>query len=205
MQPSPLDEIADVRVGLTLRGADAANRTYRGPEAENRTMQEAYHYLQISDVTEDGRINVTDFRWVDPVLDPSGRYRTRRSDIVVANRGNRMTAALAPNYADYIVSSQLYIVRIKSDEVTSAYVHAYLNLPSTQDYLRSQTRGSYVQTLPIAVLRTLPVPIPALRIQDEIVDLVKCANEERRILAKLSQKRYQYINQSITRLLSNPS
>lgn len=190
-----LDEIADVRMGLTLRGTDAAKRT----------VEEGPHYLRISDLSEGGKLVITETQPIDPALDPDQRHRVKPGDIILANRGNRMTAALIPENLDAVASSQLFVVRPKSPKILPAFLHAFLNLQSTQDHLRSHARGTYVQTLSIAILRSLPIPLLPLETQQKIASLSELADEERRLTAELSQKRAQFLNQSLSRLLSNPS
>lgn len=194
-----LDEIADVRMGLTLRGTDAAKRT----------VEEGPHYLRISDLSEGGKLDISETQPIDPALDPDHRHRVKVGDIVLANRGTRMTAALIPENLDAVASSQLFVVRLKSPKVLPAFLpaflHAFLNLKSTQEHLRSHARGTYVQTLSISILRSLQIPLIPLETQQKIASLSELADEERRLIAELSQKRTQFLNQSISRLLSNPS
>jgi hypothetical protein len=190
-----LDEIADVRMGLTLRGADAAKRT----------VEEGPHYLRISDLSEGGKLVILETQPIDPALDPDRRHRVKAGEIVLANRGTRMTAALVPENLDAVASSQLFVVRLKSPKILSSFLLAFLNLNSTQEHLRSHARGTYVQTLSIAILRSLEVPLLPLETQQKIASLSELADEERRLIAELSQKRSQFLNQSISRLLSNPS
>ncbi len=190
-----LDEIADVRIGLTLRGTDAAKRT----------VVEGPHYLRISDLSEDGNLKIHEIHPIDPMLDADQRHRVKAGDIVLANRGSRMTAVLIPKNLDAVASSQLFVIRLKSPTVHSSFLHAFLNLQSTQEHLRSHARGTYVQTLSISVLRSLQIPFLPLEIQQKIASLSELAEEERRLTAELSQKRTQFLNQSLTRLLSNPS
>jgi restriction endonuclease S subunit len=116
-----------------------------------------------------------------------------------------MTAALIPENLDAVASSQLFVIRPKSHKILPAFLHAFLNLQSTQDHLRSHARGTYVQTLSIAILRSLPIPLLPLETQQKIASLNELADEERRLIAELSQKRAQFLNQSLSRLLSNPS
>lgn len=188
-----LDEIADVRMGLTLRGADAAKRT----------VVEGLHYLRISDLSDSGRLYIAESQPIDPALDADRRHRVKPGDIVLANRGTRMTAALIPENLDAVASSQLFVIRPKSSKILPTFLHAFLNLQSTQDHLRSHARGTYVQTLSIAILRSLPIPHLPLETQQKIASLSELADEERRLIAELGQKRSQYLNQSISRLLSN--
>jgi len=190
-----LDEIADVRMGLTLRGTDASKRT----------VKEGLHYLRISDLSEGGKLVISETQPIDPALDPDQRHRVKPGDIVLANRGTRMTAALIPENLDAVASSQLFVVRLKSSKILPAFLHAFLNLQKTQEHLRSHARGTYVQTLSISILRSLQIPLLPLETQQKIASLSELADEERRLITELSQKRTQFLNQSLSRLLSNPS
>jgi restriction endonuclease S subunit len=188
-----LDEIAHVRMGLTLRGTDAAKRT----------VEEGPHYLRISDLSEGGKLDISETQPIDPALDADHRQRVKAGDIVLANRGSRMTAALIPENLDAVASSQLFVVRLKSPRILPAFLHAFLNLRSTQEHLRSHARGTYVQTLSVSILRSLSVPLLPLETQQKIASLSELAEEERRLVAELAQKRTQFLNQSISRLLSH--
>lgn len=190
-----LDDIADVRTGLTLRGADAARRTVEvGP-----------HYLRISDLSEDGGLVITETQPIDPALDPDLRHRVKAGDIVLANRGTRTTAALIPENLEAIASSQLFVVRLHSPEMLPSFLHAFLNLHSTQELLRSHTRGTYIPTLSITILRSLRIPLLPLETQRKIASLTALVNEERQVLEKLAETRARFLNLSLSRLLSNPS
>lgn len=191
MQPL-LDEIADVRMGLTLRGTDAAKRT----------VEEGPHYLRISDLSEGGKLDISETQPIDPALDADHRHRVKAGDIVLANRGTRMTAALIPENLVAVASSQLFVVRLKSPKILPTFLHAFLNLQSTQEHLRSHARGTYVQTLSVSILRSLPIPLPPLETQQKIASLSQLAITERQLVAALNRKRAEFLEVSLSRLLS---
>lgn len=178
MQP-PLVTLADIRTGLTLRGADASRRTDKG----------GLQLLRISDLTEDGRIAIENTHLIDRALADDPRYCVSPNDLLIANRGTRMTAALVPDGLAAIASGQLFIVRPHSDLVTPEYLHWFLNLPSTQDHLRSHARGSYVKTLSIAVLKDLAVPVLPIELQRKVCELAALAGRERDLLARITEQR----------------
>jgi len=190
-----LDEIADVRTGLTLRGADAGKRT----------VEEGPHYLRISDLSDTGELRFAETQPIDPALDPDHRHHVKTGDIVLANRGSRMTAALIPEALHAIASSQLFVVRLKSPKILPGFLHAFLNLNSTQEFLRSHARGTYVQTLSIGILRSLEIPLLPMETQRKIASLCELASEELRLVSELVEKRARLLDQSLSHLLSNPS
>ena len=114
-----LDEIADVRMGLTLRGTDAAKRT----------VEEGPHYLRISDLSDSGQLDISETQPLDPALDPDHRHRVKAGDIVLANRGTRMTAALIPENLEAVASSQLFVIRPKSPKILPTFLHRFPQSP----------------------------------------------------------------------------
>lgn len=190
-----LEKLADVRMGLTLRGADASRRT----------SEEGPLYIRISDLTEDGDILIGDSHRIDPNQVPGDKHHVLTGDIVLANRGARMTAAMVPEGLHAVASGQLFIIRPKSRKVLPAYLKAFLNLQATQNHLRSHARGTYVQTLSISILRSLEVPLPPMEIQEKIASLSELAVTERRLVRELSTKRTDYIESSLNRFLIHSS
>lgn len=190
-----LEEIADVRTGLTLRGSDASRRT----------VEEGPHFIRISDLKETGELHIAETQPIDPELASDHRYHVRPGDIVLANRGSRMTAAMVPEGLDAVASSQLFVIRLKSPKILPDFLHAFLNLQSTQDYLRSHARGTYVQTLSIAIIRSLSIPLVPLETQRKIASLSELALSERRLVEELTNKRTEFLELSLSRLLSESS
>jgi restriction endonuclease S subunit len=113
-----------------------------------------------------------------------------------------MTAALVPENLNAVAGGQLFVVRLKSPEFLPGFLHTFLNLQITQDYLRSHARGTYVQTLSVAILRSLPVPLLPLEAQRKIASLFDLAATERRLVAELSRKRAELLETSLNRLIS---
>lgn len=191
MQPL-LSHLAEIRTGLTLRG----------PDASRRTDKEGLHLLRISDITEDGQLEITSPHLLDRALGDDPRYRVAAGDILIANRGTRMTAALVPEGLDAIASGQLFIVRPQSDRITPEFLHWFLNLDTTQDRLHSEARGSYVQTLSISVVRDLPIPLIPLELQTKLCALANLARRERELLRLLVEKRGILIQHSFSQIIN---
>lgn len=191
-----LVEIAEVRAGITLRGTDAALRAaIRGP-----------YFLRIGDLTDDGELTSGIPRLASGTrVVPEGRGGVFPGDILMANRGSRLTAALVREPLHAVAGSQLFLVRPRSQDVLPEFLHAFLNLSSTRAHLWAQARGTYVRSLPIGLLKALPVPLPSLPDQETIADLAGWAVEERRLLVDISRKRALLLELSLNRLLAPPN
>lgn len=178
MQPQ-LAFFADIRTGLTLRGPDAARHVDR----------EGLPLLKISDIDEDGVIHLHQPHLISKDLDPEKKFRLCKDDVVVANRGSRITAAIVPEGVEAIASNQLFIVRPFVDIVLPEYLVWFLNLDQIQQNLLRQAKGTNVQTLSIAVLRELEIPIPPMQTQRKLCELAALVQRESRLMMNLGEKR----------------
>lgn len=130
-----LQDIADIRVGATMRGKDPSRKT----------EEAGLPLLRISDLTQDGRIEFSESPHFIARDSVKSQFRVRPDDILVANRGVRMTAAIAPENLEAFISGQLFYIRVRRDNLSPQFIHWFLNLASTQQTLLSQTRGTYVK------------------------------------------------------------
>ncbi len=196
MQLLALNEIADVSIGLTMRGTDASRRV----------VGEGELLLRISDLTEDGKICIAKPTYVSAEGVSLEKYRVQAGDILVANRGSRMTAAIAPPDLKAVAGGQLFMVRLKSGRVIAEYLHWYLNLPKTQELLLSRTRGSYVKTLSIRVLKEdLKIPVPSLETQRKVIELASLAARERELVSLIAEKRQQFLDVAMEKMVTEVS
>ncbi len=192
-RPCMIAELADVRVGLTMRGG-------QGPPM---VVDSDLHLLRIGDLTEDGAIDVQQRQPVVASATLRERYRLLPGDIVVANRGNRMTAALVTRDLKALASGQLFTIRLRTRRVIAAYLHWFLNLRRTQEFLLSLAkRGGHVPTLALGVLkRDLRIPVPERGVQAKIIELAQLAAEERVLALRLNALRQRYLEQVMTSIV----
>ncbi len=123
------------------------------------------------------------------------RYLVVEGDIVVANRGGRFTAAMIPDGMTAIASGQLLIVKILAEKLKKEYLHWYLNLNQTQEYLRGLSRGNRVRALSVSVLRKKLVPLPAMSVQEKIVEIVQLSAREKCLTKRLQSLRRQWVEE----------
>lgn len=187
-----LQDIADIRVGATMRGKDPSRKT----------EEAGLPLLRISDLTQDGRIEFSESPHFIARDSVKSQFRVRPDDILVANRGVRMTAALAPPNLEAFIGGQLFYIRVKRGSISPQFIHWVLNLGSTQHTLLSQTRGSYVQNLSIKTLRELEIPAPAPEIQEKVVELARLAREEQALLQQIANKRARYMEAALKRAVN---
>jgi len=189
---APLGDLADIKSGLTLRCTKTASSISRADP----------HYLRISDLTEDGQIEL---RHVDRIQVTAGsiqKHRLRQNDIVLANRGTRLTSAVFDKQLDAVAGSQFYVLRVRDQNVLPEFLRWFLNLDTTTAYLLAQSTGSYIKSLPIEGLRTLSVPIPSLETQRIIVAVAELRIREKQLLARLENLRETLLQQTLYKAAS---
>jgi len=191
-----LGELAEVRQGLTMRGGLLPRSpASRGP-----------HLLKIGDLTDSGEIRIDVVQPIEVAEAFVRRFSVQAGDVVIANRGNRMTAAMIPEGLDAIASGQLLILRITSQLVAKEYVHLYLNLERTQKLLFSLTRGSLVRTLSVKVLKKeIDVPIPGREVQMRVVDLAKLAARESELVLGIDSVRKKFLESVLVKHIAEKS
>lgn len=189
-----LKDIAEVRTGLTLRGQDASKQF----------DEEGLHLLKISDLTAGGAIHI-ELPQPLKVTESMEKFRVAPGDVVVANRGVRMTAALVDDRVAALAGNQVYIIRADRSKVLPEYLWWFLNRPSTQSFLKYRARGSYVKTIPIKLIREeLPIPLPPLEIQQRISEFASLARREAELTEEIFILKSTYREALFTQMLNAP-
>jgi restriction endonuclease S subunit len=173
---APLEKLADVTVGLTLRT----------PEAARPTPDGNYYLLKISDVDEFGQVSLSSNDRIR-VDDPKAiaRCGLRPGDVVLANRGTRAKAGLITQALPVIAGGQFFIIRIHDDRLLADYLVWFLNHPQTQRKLFEESTVSVIKAVPAPQVRGLEVPVPPLPVQSRIVELFALRGQEKRLVAEL--------------------
>jgi restriction endonuclease S subunit len=187
-----LGDIADIKSGLTLRG----------PNAARPTSQLGLHYLRISDLTKDGRVALGNVGRIHVSPESIETHRLRRNDVVLANRGNRLTSALFDKQFDAVAGSQFYVLRVRDQNVLPEFLRWFLNLDTTTAFLAAKSTGSYIKSLPVGELRTLPIPIPSLETQRIIVAVAELRIREKKLIARLENLRETLLQQTLYKAAS---
>lgn len=185
-------QIADVQIGITLRGTDAARHDPSG----------THHLVRIGDLTEEGELRISAPNLVkldDPEAD---RFGLRRGEVIMASRGVRMTAAVFDDSRPAVAGNQFCVIRPKSTAILPAFLRWFLNLAATQEKLRAKMTGSYVRSLPVGVVADLVIPLPAIDRQRTIVELDALRVRERHLLEQIAAKRSQLIDQTLLQFLN---
>ena len=182
-----LHEVATVSLGITLRGADASRHDPEG----------THQLIRIGDLTEDGSLLPGEPNLIKLDADTAHRSALRCGEVLLAARGNRMTAAVFEGDYPAVAGGQFLVIRPQEGVLLPGYLRWFLNLPSTQDSLAGRARGSYVRSLPVSALAELDILLPPLPRQAIITELHALRLRDKALMATLAVRRATLIDQSL--------
>jgi restriction endonuclease S subunit len=125
--------------------------------------------------TTAGRLDPARFKYLDEEIGETSSARCRRGDILL-QRGN--TAELVGTAALFDIDDEQYVypdlmIRVRADEtvVLSEFLVAALQSPDARGFVKNNASGSAGSMPKInqAIVESIPVPLPPLDIQRQIV------------------------------------
>ncbi|MFN0080103.1 MAG: hypothetical protein ACKVY0_26860 [Prosthecobacter sp.] len=183
MTSTPIASIADVRMGVTLRGRDATRPVPHG----------SCFMIRISDLSNDGHLTPDDLLQFEPGDDIKPDYFLRRGDILLPNRGTRTTAYVYDlPLTNVLVGAQFYIIRPHEAKVRADYLAWFLRTDVAAAHFALRRKGTLVQTLQRKDVLELELPLPPLAKQATIIALDALVIQERQLATELALKRASY-------------
>ncbi|MDP0501873.1 MAG: restriction endonuclease subunit S [Verrucomicrobiota bacterium JB022] len=187
-----LGELAQIQLGLTLRGSDASQHD---PEGTHRL-------LRISDVTPDGVLQWSQETLIKLEASTAEKAELKPGDVVVVARGARMTAAVFQDEFSSVAGSQFCVVRCATGQIDPTYLRFFLNLPQSQDALMAESRGTYIRALSARSLAQFRIPLPPLERQRLFASLDGLRLQEKHLTTRLVELRDQLTQQTLQQALS---
>lgn len=173
-----LKEIADIRTGYSFR-------TKIQPDFTGNTL-----VVQLKELSEKNTIDVSTAVKID-MSDISENYLLQKGDLVFRSRGMDSTAAIMNMDADNVIlSAPFQRIRISRPlEIISEYLLWYINSKEAQTYFTANKTGTSVSMISTAVLAELPVVVPSLEIQKQIIEINTLALKEIELQEELIKKK----------------
>jgi type I restriction enzyme S subunit len=108
---------------------------------------------------------------------------------VTSRNGEKITLALNDSDDTYIVSSAYTVFRVKdTKELLPEYLFMYFNRPEFDRYARFNSWGSAREVFTMDDMNEVKIPIPEIKVQQEIVNIHKCYIERQRIADALKEQ-----------------
>lgn len=190
-----LEDIAEIRMGVTLRGRDATRAVEAG----------SCRLVRISDISQDGT-------WVNEVfaaIEPAERIREEQflksGDVLFPNRGTR-TTAIAYRLGDVraLAGAQFFVLRPDATQVLPEYLAWFLRTEQAARHFEERRKGTYVQIVQRRDIAELAIPLPPLEKQRKIVEVAALAVEERILMERLAAMKAELINGQLVEVASEP-
>ena len=150
--------------------------------------------IQMKDLLQDNTIDCMDLVSIDMEAIKE-HHLAQKGDLVFRSRGQTTTSAiLLEDPGTAIVAAPLLRIRVtKFDRVLPEYLNWYISQRDAQIFLASRAKGTVQKMISKEVVEELEVYVPALQLQEHIVDLANLSARERIIRNVLTDKRGQYI------------
>ncbi len=148
-----------------------------GASAVERS-EDLYTYLRITDIRDDGTLNMADLKSVDD--EKASQYLLKPNDIVFARTG----ASTGRNYfydgtdGEFVYAGFLIKFSIDPNKVNPKYVKYYCMSNAYKGWIHSFNTGSTRGNINAQALGGMPVPIPPRPQQDGIVDILSSLDEK---------------------------
>lgn len=148
-----------------------------GASAVNRS-EDLYTYLRITDIRDDGTLNMADLKSVDD--EKASQYLLKPNDIVFARTG----ASTGRNYfydgtdGEFVYAGFLIKFSIDPNKVNPKYIKYYCMSDAYKGWIHSFNTGSTRGNINAQTLGGMLVPIPPRPQQDGIVDILSSLDEK---------------------------
>ena len=184
-----IKDIATVQMGYSFRS--------RLEASENGNIA----VIQMKDLLDDSSVDCSGLMKIDMHTLKEQHFAKKR-DLVFRSRGQVNTSAvILDNPGNAVIAAPLLRIRITDPEkVLPEYLNWYISQADAQRYLTSMQAGTSVNMIRSTQLEQMPVHLPSLKMQKNIVELAALSARERMILNTLAEKRGRYISTLLIQL-----
>lgn len=167
------------------------------------TVQTGYHFtrkiipdpdgncrvIQMKDIGDRNQLDITNLIRIGPDKDIS-RYLIEKGDVLFVSRGSsNIAVTIDKDLYDTIPVSSFFIMRLKTDTILPAYLAWYINQPTAQRYLETNSKGSNTFMIGKEDFQNLFIEIPPRSLQEAVIELDALQKREKALLHELADKR----------------
>jgi len=118
------------------------------------------------------------------------KFILKNNDILFSAKGSRKFAFLYKSiYGLASASSTFFIIRITDKNILPAFLSWYLNQKPAQDYIKSQSKGTFISSINIKQISEIDVPMPAIETQEKIIEIDSLRKKEKELINVISNKK----------------
>ena len=149
-------------------------------------------YLQQSDFDSRGELRDT----AQPTIATDNpKHLLAAGDLLLASKGNNNICVIVPEIEQKCVASPSFLAIRLHDKsaILPEFVAWYLNLPTIQNTLSAQARGTSIMSISKATLGELEIPIPPIERQKKYIELSKLQKREQELYKTIAERRKQIL------------
>ena len=147
---------------------------------------ELYTYLRITDINDDGTLNMSDLKSVSD--EKATDYLLKPNDIVFARTG----ASTGRNYfydgtdGEFVFAGFLIKFSLDPEKVNPRYIKYYCLSKEYRDWIAAFNTGSTRGNINTKNLASMPISLPDKTIQDRVVKVLDALEEKRKSNTKIN-------------------
>lgn len=157
----------------------------------------------LKDVDSSGVLNVAALKRVDGAM-PNMSHIAREGQVVFRSRGASFVAALVPQlFEDLLVAAPMIRIEVDKNMLLPEYLVWYINSSYGAAYFKEFAKGTGIPLISKSVLEVMPMKLPDLESQKNIVDLMELNRRERNLLSEIASKKDLILETEITNYLES--
>lgn len=186
-----LNKIAEINTGYAFRQAV-------GDSSTGKTV-----VLQTKDLESNAFITESNTFAKTSLEIPRSKSFLQPDDVLLSSRGSGTHKSTVFKVANnnVIASASLFIIRIRDNAVLPEYLSLYLNSREGQEALSQITTGAYIQNIPKKNLEQIPIPIPTIPQQRNLVALQQNIWQQKKITEQKNQLKQEIINATLINII----
>lgn len=153
---------------------------YDGPHATPKKSDSGHIFLGIKNVTPDGRLDLSDIKFVSKEEFPkwTKRVTPTQGDVVFSYEATLHRYALIPEGFDGCLGRRMALVRPNPEKILSRYLHFYFLSPKWKGYVDTKVIvGATVNRLPIKDFPDFEISVPNIEEQSRVVDVLSAYDD----------------------------
>ncbi len=183
-------EIAEIHSGYPFR--KAINHEANGDLA----------VIQMSDLQNHTKLNYGKLVTVKGIQ-PKPHHFVKPGDLLFIAKGAHNFATHIDRHVERaIVTANFLIIRVTAPDVMPEYLAWYINQSPAQTFLKENAKGSSIPAISKAALSKLHVPIPSLKLQQQIVRTQQLLELENHLQSRIQNSRRKIIEAQLLKTAS---
>ena len=136
-------------------------------------------YIKVANIKK-GFFDFSNLQYITPdIIKLSKDIRLKKGNLLLTRKGTFGNALCLEDDYNYIISSEVFYLKVKQSIVLSKYLEIYFNSNIGQKFFKKISIGAIMGSLSQDSIKSIKIPLPPLEIQQQIVGLYEKAYAEK--------------------------